>query len=286
MSYTRAKTLKNGSVRYYAAYLGADGRYHEEGGFTTDKEAAKVAARLELDASRGDWVSPVAGRTSFAEYVSTFYWPTTRHLEVSTRAAYGYYLDKHFLTRFGKIPMRRISPAMIQAWVNDVTREGLSPRSVVSHPAVLATLGRDTGRPEAEVGQRLGETTQDRWVGADVDQCVSVVGRTLRELVRSAHCRWTSCPPMSVQPSGRLSYSSSRPSQDAVCFSGIAGSTIIASTPAARRQPHAAAQRRGVPDVGHAGRRDRPREATWSRRRTSGPPAGRASRRWRRHPLA
>ena len=92
-----------------------DGRYHEEGGFKTDEEAAKVAAQLELDASRGDWVSSgVAGRTSFAEYVSTLYWPTTQHLEVSTRATYGYYLDKHFLPRFGKIPMRRISPAMIQ----------------------------------------------------------------------------------------------------------------------------------------------------------------------------
>jgi hypothetical protein len=40
MSYTRPKALKNGSVRHYAAYLGADGRYHEEGGYKTEKEAA------------------------------------------------------------------------------------------------------------------------------------------------------------------------------------------------------------------------------------------------------
>ena len=73
----------------------------------------------------------------FADYVSTSYWPTTAHLEVSTRTAYGYYLGKYFLPRFGTLPMRRISPAMIQAWVNDGTREGLSPRSVVKYHALL-----------------------------------------------------------------------------------------------------------------------------------------------------
>jgi integrase len=137
MSYTRTKTLKKGSVRHYAVYLGADGRYHEEGGYKTDKEAAKVAAKLELEAARGDWASPMAGRTTFSDYVTTYYWPTTEHLEVSTRTAYRYYLDKHFTPRFGKLPMRRISPTMIQAWVNDATRDGLSARSAMKYHALL-----------------------------------------------------------------------------------------------------------------------------------------------------
>ena len=137
MSYTRAKSMKDGTVRHYAAYLGADGRYHEEGGFKTEKEAAKKAAQLELDASRGDWASPIAGRTTFADYIAISYWPTTAHLEISTRTAYGYYLDKHFLPRFGTVSLRRISPAMIQTWVNDVTAGGLSPRSVVKYHALL-----------------------------------------------------------------------------------------------------------------------------------------------------
>jgi integrase len=137
MSYTRTKTLKNGSIRHYAVYLGADGRYHEEGGYKAEKEAAKAAARLELEAARGEWTSPMAGRTTFADYVTTYYWPTTEHLEVSTRTAYQYYLDKHFTPRFGKLPMRRISPTMIQAWVNDATRDGLSARSAVKYHALL-----------------------------------------------------------------------------------------------------------------------------------------------------
>jgi integrase len=137
MSYTREKTLKDGTIRHYAVYLGADGRYHEEGGYKTAKEAAKIAVQRELDSARGDWASPAAGRITCADYVTEHYWPTTEHLEVSTRTAYQYYLDKHFVPRFGKLPMRRIGPTMIQSWVNDATRDGLSARSVVKYHALL-----------------------------------------------------------------------------------------------------------------------------------------------------
>lgn len=137
VGYATRRTLKDGSVRFYAKYLGADGRYHEEGGYTSKREAEKAAARLEVDASRGDWTAPASGRMSFATYVETYYWPTAAHLEVSTRAAYRYYLDKHFVPRFGELSMRRITPPLIQSWVNDASKNGLSPRSVVKYHALL-----------------------------------------------------------------------------------------------------------------------------------------------------
>ena len=137
MAYVRKRKQKDGTVRFYARYLGADGKYHEEGGFTSRREAANVEDKREVDATRGDWTSPVAGRLSFREYVEEHYWPTAAHLEVSTRAAYRYYLDKHFLPRLGDLPMRRIGPPVIQSWVNDATRAGLSGRSVVKYHALL-----------------------------------------------------------------------------------------------------------------------------------------------------
>ena len=136
MAYVRQRHQKDGTIRFYARYLGTDGRYHEEGGFPSRREAERVATRREVDAARGDWASPTAGRQTFADYVETNYWPTTAHLEVSTRAAYRYYLDKHFLPRFGEISMRRIGPPMIQAWVNEAAG-GLSARSVVKYHALL-----------------------------------------------------------------------------------------------------------------------------------------------------
>jgi hypothetical protein len=127
---SRKTTRKDGSIRWYARYLGADGRYHEEGDYPSKLAAAKAAAKKEVGAGGGDWVDPAAGRMTFAEYVRTRYWPSTDHLEVSTRAGYSYHLDKHFLPRFGALPMRRITPAVIQSWVNDATAGTLSARSV------------------------------------------------------------------------------------------------------------------------------------------------------------
>ena len=43
---------------------------------------------------------------TFRSYVETYYWPTTVHLEVSTRSAYRYYIDRHFLPTFGDLQMR------------------------------------------------------------------------------------------------------------------------------------------------------------------------------------
>lgn len=137
MAYARKKTMKDGSVRWYAAYLGADGRYHEEGGYSGKKEAERAAGRLERDAERGDWSSPVSGRMTFQRYVDEHYWPTAAHLEVSTRAAYRSYLDKHFLPCFGALAMKRISASHVQAWVNDAARGPLAPRSIVKYHAVL-----------------------------------------------------------------------------------------------------------------------------------------------------
>ena len=47
------------------------------------------------------------------------------------RAAYHYTLDKHFLPRFGSVQMRRISPAVVPAWVNDATKTNLPAGTMV-----------------------------------------------------------------------------------------------------------------------------------------------------------
>ena len=85
MAYVREYQLKDGSRRFTARYLGADGKYHEERGFTSRREADKAAGKREVDATRGDWASPAASRTTFKSFVEDNYWPTTAHLKVSTR---------------------------------------------------------------------------------------------------------------------------------------------------------------------------------------------------------
>jgi hypothetical protein len=118
--------LKDGKVVYDAVFIGSDGRRRTAGSFTAKRDAEKAADAQEKAISHGSWVDPVQAKMTFRDYVDTYYWPTTVHLEVSTRAAYRYYLDRHFLPTFGDVQMRLISPSSVQAWINDVSQGKLA----------------------------------------------------------------------------------------------------------------------------------------------------------------
>ncbi len=84
----------------------------------------------------GTWIDRTAGRVTFADYVERVWWPS-RHLEVSTRAGYRSYLDKHFLPYFGAMAMAEILPSTVQGWVTHAVESGLSARSVVKYHVML-----------------------------------------------------------------------------------------------------------------------------------------------------
>src|SRR5947209_11072788 len=137
MAYAEKKTLKGGKVVYYAVYTGPDGRRRTAGSFPSKREAEKAADTQEKTISHGNWADPTESKMTFRDYVDPSSWPTTAHLEVSTRAAYRYYLAKHFLPTFGHRQMRLINPSLVQSWVNDVSAGKLAPRSVVKYHALL-----------------------------------------------------------------------------------------------------------------------------------------------------
>ena len=137
MAYAEKKTLKGGKVVYYAVYTGPDGRRRTADSFASKRDAECAADAQERTILDGNWVDPSQSKMTFREYVDGYYWPTTAHLEVSTRAAYRYYLDRHFLPEFGARQMRLINPSLVQSRVNDATAGGLSARSVVKYHALL-----------------------------------------------------------------------------------------------------------------------------------------------------
>lgn len=139
LAHAKRKTLKDGSTRYYARYLGSDGKWHEEGGFNTEREAKKVAHQREVEAERGEWVAPTSSKVTFTRFIEEAYWPAAQRLEATTRAAYRSNIDKHFEPAFGHLPMRRITPASVQSWVNQASNR-LSPRSVVKYHALLNSI--------------------------------------------------------------------------------------------------------------------------------------------------
>lgn len=85
------------------------------GTFRTRHEAERAGTAAEIRMAEGSWVDRQAGRITFTDYVERHWWPS-RHLEISTRAAYRSNLDRHFLPFFGGYPLAEITPSLVQTW--------------------------------------------------------------------------------------------------------------------------------------------------------------------------
>ncbi len=139
MAFADSRKLKNGRRVWYARYVGPDGRVRSGGAYPTKRDAEKAADALEREVASGTFADPAMGRMTFRRYVEDFYWPTARHLELSTQAGYRSPIDRHFLPRFGTMQMRAVTPSVIQAWVNDVTDQ-LTPKSVAKYHGILHAI--------------------------------------------------------------------------------------------------------------------------------------------------
>ena len=136
MSWTIKRTASDGTIGFQAIYRDPSGKKRSAGTFPSRREATAEGRRAESRVESGAWIDRTSGRTTFKDYVEKVWWPS-RQLEVSTRAGYRSYLDKHFLPFFGDIPMAEILPSTVQAWVTKAVAGGLSARSVVKYHVML-----------------------------------------------------------------------------------------------------------------------------------------------------
>jgi integrase len=136
MPWASRSTTKDGQVRYKAKYRDPAGRQRSAGTFSS--RAAAVAAAHEAASSirHGAWVDPTGMKVTFEDYVEHAWWPS-RHLEVSTKAAYRSNLDHHLIPSFGRTPIGSITPTLVQSWVTRAVEGGLSPRSVRKYHTLL-----------------------------------------------------------------------------------------------------------------------------------------------------
>jgi integrase len=139
MSYAKKRTGAGGKITYTAVYLDPDGRERSAGTFEGKREAERAARRAQNAVEVAEWIDPVDGKLTFERYVEDYWWPS-RQLELTTRAAYRSYLDKHFLPYFGKRPMNSITPTVVEAWIAKALREGLSAASVRKYHSMLKTI--------------------------------------------------------------------------------------------------------------------------------------------------
>ena len=139
------------------------------GTFTTKAEAELAFARVTSDQQRGAWVAPEEGRTTLAEYAST--WLDSRltsrgePLRPRVRDLYDGYLRLHILPTLGAVPLCRLTTATVRGWHTGLLEDGLGASTVAKCYRLLRAI--------------LNTAVEDRYLvtnpctikGAGVEQC-------------------------------------------------------------------------------------------------------------------
>ncbi len=136
MPWIERRIAGDGRARYAALYRDPTGRKRSAGTYSSKALASKAAHAAGGTVDRGAWIDPRGGRENFAQFVERAWWPS-RHLEISTRAAYRSNLDQHLIPYFGHLQLASIRPSTVQSWVTQAVERGLSPRSVRKYHTLL-----------------------------------------------------------------------------------------------------------------------------------------------------
>lgn len=139
MAWVTKRRGSDGALHYQGRYRDPFGAKRTVGTFPSHRAALKAANRAEGTVLDGTWLDPRAGTVTFQQYAEEV-WLPSRHLEVSTRAGYRSYLRTHFVPFLGHMPLARIMPSTVQAWVSYAVGKGLSPRSVLKYHVMLHSI--------------------------------------------------------------------------------------------------------------------------------------------------
>ncbi|WP_256106823.1 tyrosine-type recombinase/integrase [Streptomyces sp. ODS05-4] len=112
----RTQTDRYGTgLRYRARYVGPDGT--EKSKSFPDKQkriAERWLAHIEADMSRGQYIDPKAGRTTFQQYAER--WVAAQTTDVVTRSAVEMRLRLHAYPYIGSRPLSSFQPEHIREW--------------------------------------------------------------------------------------------------------------------------------------------------------------------------
>jgi integrase len=164
MAFAKKRVGRSGRVNYTAIYLDPSGRERSAGTFDGKRDAERAARRAEGKVEADEWIDPSDGKITFERYVEDYWWPS-RQLEVSTRAAYRSYLDKHFIPYFGSRPMAAITTTAVEAWIATATANGLSAASVRKYHSMLKTIFKRAVRDRVISHNPCAETELPKAVG-------------------------------------------------------------------------------------------------------------------------
>jgi integrase len=88
----------------------------------TKADAQACLSATETDLGRGQWADPLAGNVALRTYAKD--WLDGRSdIRDTTRAKYGYLLERHVLPKLGSIKLRRLAPSKVRSWYHELLAE-------------------------------------------------------------------------------------------------------------------------------------------------------------------
>lgn len=127
-------------MRYRARYIGPDGTEKSKSFPDRQKRLAEQwLTHIEADMSRGQYIDPSAGRTTFRQYGEK--WLAAQTTDVTTRTSVEVQLRRHAFPYLGTRPLDSFKPEHIREWLSELeTRLPASSYRRVIYASVSSVL--------------------------------------------------------------------------------------------------------------------------------------------------
>ena len=139
MGYAQKRIGRDGKPRYTAVYQDIRGERRSAGTFSSKKDANTAWQRAEAKVGEGRLSDPRRGRQTFRRDV-TEEWLPHHVIEITTREAYTYQLNKHIMPWFGPMRMNEIMPSHVREWVTHLQAKGVSPATIQKVRFILSAI--------------------------------------------------------------------------------------------------------------------------------------------------
>jgi hypothetical protein len=128
MASIHKRVIAKGEIRWLVRYRDPN-KVERTRSFSLKTDAARFAAAVETDISRGDWVNPELARETFS-YWADQWLATTYHLKPKTQEGYRSVLNHHLLPRLANTPVARIDLPMVTSLLSEFSRNGAGAGTV------------------------------------------------------------------------------------------------------------------------------------------------------------
>lgn len=128
--FIRKRVLPSGKVKYSVVFTDPQGRRREKTAGSTRKSAELLRSRLERELASGEWGKGKREDPTLSQFYERWITSKERSLKPSTLASYEVAFRKHILPRLGKKRLSDFRPLDIQAFVDSLSSDSLSPATV------------------------------------------------------------------------------------------------------------------------------------------------------------